>query len=193
MNLKTGATTLGVALGMAGALALGAGAAYAAPYVRTPRLVVYDPFPWPGQQDGVMGFDYAPVEHVAIDGHSVPVHLGDARTNDEGHFRTVVEIPEEWRCSEHLIVGIGDTGDRASAVVHVRGCPHEQAPPGPVFFGGDDDDDDVYDDPHQHDAPEHTKLPGTGGQVAGIALSGSALIAAGLAITTRRRRRTRVR
>jgi LPXTG-motif cell wall-anchored protein len=216
MKLKTGAAC-GLALGMTGALALGAGIAHAAPYLRTPILVVEDPNPWPGQLDGVMGFDYASVEHVSVDGHSVPVHLADARTNERGHFRTVVRIPEEWRCSEHLIVGTGDTGDHAAAVVHVRGCSEGHfAPGGPVFFG-DDEDDDYSGGPDHHNfsgpdhhnsggpdhhnsggpdhhpdhlAPHH-KLPGTGAEVAGIALTGGALITAGLAMTSRRRRRAR--
>jgi LPXTG-motif cell wall-anchored protein len=190
MKLKTGAAVCGVAFGLTGAL--GVSAAYAAPYVRVPCLVVQDPDPWPGQLDGVMGFDYAPVEHVSVDERSFPVHLADARTNERGHFRTVIRIPEEWRCSDHVVVGTGDTGDRAEAVVHVRGCPHEQFVPGPVFFGDDEDDDDYFGGPDHHGRPApHHELPGTGGQVAGIALTGGALSTAGLAIIARRRPRSR--
>jgi hypothetical protein len=191
MNLKTGATACGVALGMAGALAFGAGAAHAAPYTQAPFLVVSNPNPFPDEIDGVQGFDYVGLENVTLVGHSDPITFGVFPTDSAGHFSTTVRIPEEWRCSQHTFVGTGATGDTASAVVNVRGCPGEREHrqhdhfPGGVFFGGYDDDDWVAQGP---------ELPGTGGQggqVAGIALTGAALITAGLAITTRRRRRAR--
>ena len=208
MNLKTGATACGVALGMTGALALGAGAAHAAPYVRTPFLVVSDPNPFPGEVEGVQGFDYVSLESVTLVGHSdAAITFGDFPTDAAGHFSTTVRIPEDWRCSRHIFVGTGDTAhDTASAEVNVRGCENEgehhhdhcsrcAGGAGPVFVGGDDDDDDVWGpDHHRHhyrDQDGEHELPGTGGQVAGIAMSGGALIAAGLAITTRRRRRGR--
>jgi hypothetical protein len=200
MNLKTGATACGVAVGMAGALAFGAGAAHAAPYMQAPYLVVSNPNPFPGQTDGVQGFDYAALENVTLVGHSDPVTFGVFPTDSAGHFTTSIVIPEDWACSEHTLIGTGSTGDTASAVLHVRGCPNEHEGQhdhcsrcagggGPVFFGDDESDDEDYGPP----GPGHAlpRTGGQGGQVAGIALSGAALITAGLAITTRRRRRAR--
>lgn len=224
MKLKTGVVACGAALGLTSVVALGTGTAFAAPYVHHPILLVSNPNPSPGENDGVRGFGYVPNETVSIDGHSVPVHFANVPDGARGSFTLQITIPEDWCGQRHTITGTGTTGDSASAELFVQGCGggggggggggdhhhrhhrfhHEHGgfgggycdDSGPADDPASDDDaysDDATDSCYEPGDPGYDDdgpLPSTGAKVAGIGGAGAALIAGGVLLTVRRRRRT---
>lgn len=175
MRIRSSVLGCGLALGCA-SMALGTGVAAAAPYNCTATITVENDTLFQGDSTNAQ-MDYcAPSENVSGDLRSVIVHVFDAVTDVNSRATARVTIPDDFPPGRHVLTGTGNKGDTASVAITVlarRGSRDE----------GDHPDFDSDFDSDSND------LPRTGAEVAGIALTGGALIAAGTALTTRRRRR----